>query len=225
MEEKNYENLVKVVYKDRFEMFRSILLEYNEKFNLTSVVDEEGIFYKHFMDSIVGEKFFPRSSLVAEIGSGGGFPSIPLKIIRDDLRFTLIESTSKKCNYLCDVVKRLEFKNVHVLNGRAEEFGKGNLRERFDCATARAVARLNILCEYCLPLVKVGGRFIAYKGNCDEELKEAQNAIKILGGRLESAEKFTLNGEERTIVVIKKIECTPAKYPRGQGKERKSPII
>jgi len=225
MDVKNYEANVSGVYKDRFEMFKTILLEYNAKFNLTSVTDDDGIFYKHFVDSLAGEKFFPLKANVAEVGSGGGFPSIPLKIVREDLRFTLIESTEKKCGYLSAVVEKLNLKDMTVLNCRAEEVGKAAFREKFDCATARAVARLNVLCEYCMPLVKVGGRFIAYKGNCEEELFEAQKAIKVLGGELECAEKFLINGEERTILVIKKTAHTPEKYPRGQGKERKNPII
>ena len=214
-------------YKQRFEEFKNILLDYNNKFNLTAITDEKSIYIKHFCDSAVGEGYFPENSEVVEIGSGGGFPSIPLKILREDLKFTLIESTGKKCAYLNDVVDKLKLNCVQVLNARAEDAGKDkNYREKFDVAVARAVARLNTLSEYCLPLVKVGGRLIAYKGDCGEEIEEALKAVKVLGGEIEKVESYLLpDGEKRTLVVIKKTAHTPVKYPRGQGKERKSPIV
>ena len=213
-------------YKDSFELLCSTLQEYNNMFNLTAITQKEDIFNKHFLDSCTGESFFPEGAKVVEIGSGGGFPSLPLKIIRDDLDFTLIESTQKKCRYLDICVDKLALKGVKVMNIRAEDGAKDkNLREKFDCCVARAVARMNTLSEYCLPYVKVGGRFIAYKGDADEELKEAAKAIKVLGGEVETTEKFTLCGEKRTIIVVKKIAPTPSKYPRGLGKERKNPIV
>lgn len=212
--------------KDAFELLCSTLSEYNKMFNLTAITQKEDIFNKHFLDSCTGESFFPVGAKVVEIGSGGGFPSLPLKIIRDDLDFTLIESTQKKCKYLDICVDKLTLKGVKVLNIRAEDGAKDkNLREKFDCCVARAVARMNTLSEYCLPYVRVGGRFIAYKGDADEELKEAAKAIKVLGGVTECVEKFTLCGEKRTIIVVKKVAPTPLKYPRGLGKERKDPII
>lgn len=212
--------------KDAFELLCSTLSEYNKMFNLTAITQKEDIFNKHFLDSCTGESFFPVGAKVVEIGSGGGFPSLPLKIIRDDLDFTLIESTQKKCKYLDICVDKLTLKGVKVLNIRAEDGAKDkNLREKFDCCVARAVARMNTLSEYCLPYVRVGGRFIAYKGDADEELKEAAKAIKVLGGVTECVEKFTLCGEKRTIIVVKKVTPTPLKYPRGLGKERKDPII
>lgn len=212
--------------KDAFELLCSTLSEYNKMFNLTAITQKEDIFNKHFLDSCTGESFFPVGAKVVEIGSGGGFPSLPLKIIRDDLDFTLIESTQKKCKYLDICVDKLALKDVKVLNIRAEDGAKDkNLREKFDCCVARAVARMNTLSEYCLPYVRVGGRFIAYKGDADEELKEAAKAIKVLGGETECVEKFTLCGEKRTIIVVKKVAPTPLKYPRGLGKERKDPII
>lgn len=222
-----YGSLIKEEYAEKFDLFKDLLIENNKKFNLTAICDEEGIFLKHFLDSAVGEGFIKQGARVVEIGSGGGFPSIPLKILRDDLNFLLIESTSKKCNYLKDVVDKLNLSGVKVLNARAEDVGKDTTyREKFDVCEARAVARLNTLCEYCLPLVKKGGMFIAYKGDCDEELNEAENAVKILGGALEKVEKYELpNGEKRSLIIIKKVAPTPLKYPRGQGKERKSPLV
>ncbi len=220
-----YEDLLKENIIE-FNKFREILLEYNNKFNLTAITDEKEMYYKHFLDSVAGEKYFIEGASVAEIGSGGGFPSIPLKIIRKDLSFCLIESSHKKCGYLEEVVDRLKLNCVKVLNERAEVAAKQVLhREKYDVCEARAVARLNTLAEYCMPFVKKGGRFIAYKGDCREELKEAERAIKLLGGETEKVDEYEINGEKRTLVVVKKVASTPMKYPRGQGKERKSPII
>ena len=221
-----YIEIIRGLYGEKFEKFKDLLLDYNNKFNLTAITDENGIYIKHFLDSLMGESLLPVGSEVIEIGSGGGFPSIPLKIIREDLRFTLVESTGKKCEYLKAVVDKLEFDCVKVINARAEELGKDkNYREKYDFAVARAVARMNSLVEYCLPFVKVGGKFIAYKGDCDDELKQAERAIEVLGGKIEAVEKYLLPDDgKRTLAVIKKVAPTPPKYPRGQGKERKNPI-
>lgn len=210
----------------KFEIFREMLKKYNNEFNLTAICDDEGINEKHFIDSLLGVEMFTKNSTVAEIGSGGGFPSLPLKIVREDLSFTLIEATGKKCRYLEKVITELGLKNMTVINGRAEEIGKDPAyRERFDHATARAVASLNILSEYCMPFVKTGGSFIAYKGNADAEIEEGRNAVKILGGeigRIKSAELS--DGSERKIIEIVKKSKTPVLYPRGNGKERKKPL-
>lgn len=226
MDVNNLKLLIREDFSCSFEKFACMLKENNKKFNITSVCDDEGIFYRHFLDSIAGEEYFEEGAKIAEIGSGGGFPSIPLKIIRDDLRFTLIESTGKKCNFLKEVVKELNLKDVEVLNIRAEDGAKrGELREKFDVCCARAVAPLNTLVEYCLPYVKTGGFFIAYKGDCDDEIKEAANAVRELGGSYENIVRYDLeNCGKRTLVIIKKISRTPVKYPRGNGKERKNPI-
>ena len=222
-----YEKLLHGELNERFESFKNLLIEYNNKFNLTAITDEKDIYIKHFLDCVAGDMFFDKGVSVIEIGSGGGFPSIPLKLLRDDLKFTLVESTGKKCEYLKVVVDKLKLDCVQVVNARAEELARDkNYREKFDVCTARAVARLNTLAEYCLPFVKVGGSFIAYKGSKIDELIEAEKAIKVLGGDLFRKENYVLpNGEVRSIIVIKKIKPTPEKYPRGQGKERKSPII
>lgn len=210
----------------KFEIFREMLKKYNNEFNLTAICDDEGINEKHFIDSLLGVEMFTKNSTVAEIGSGGGFPSLPLKIVREDLSFILIEATGKKCRYLEKVISELGLKNMTVINGRAEEIGKDPAyRERFDHATARAVASLNILSEYCMPFVKTGGSFIAYKGNADAEIEEGRNAVKILGGeigRIKSAELS--DGSERKIIEIVKKSKTPVLYPRGNGKERKKPL-
>lgn len=226
MDLQRYEEILQGGLKERFEAFKNILLFYNNKFNLTAITDEKDIYMKHFLDCVSGDMFFDENVSVVEIGSGGGFPSVPLKLLRDDLKFTLVESTGKKCEYLKAVVDKLNLSCVQVVNARAEELGRDKkYREKFDVCTARAVARLNTLAEYCLPFVKLGGRFIAYKGNCAEEIEEAKKALDILGGELERVEKYELpNGENRTLVVVRKVKHTPEKYPRGQGKERKSPL-
>lgn len=216
------------IQTEKFQKFKELLLYYNEKFNLTSVTDEKGIKYKHFLDSVAGESYFSKGAKVIEIGSGGGFPSIPLKLLRDDLSFTLVESTAKKCAYLEEVIEKLALSGMKVMNLRAEEGAKQeNLREKFDAVCARAVARLNTLAEYCLPFVKTGGVFIAYKGESAEEIKEAERAVSVLGGKVEKIEKYSLpeGCGERSLIIIRKIKATPPAYPRGRGLERKKPIL
>ncbi len=227
MDTQRYISLIQGEFGEKFALFAELLTEYNEKFNLTSVLDEKGIFYKHFLDSVLPESLFSEGARVAEIGSGGGFPSIPLKIIRKDLSFSLIESTGKKCVFLRTCVDKLGLDCVEVINSRAEELSVDkNYREKFDICCARAVARLNTLCEYCLPFVKTGGKFIAYKGEAGEEISECGNALKILGGEIERAVEYELpeGYGKRTAVVIRKIKSTPEKYPRGRGLERKRPL-
>lgn len=207
--------------------FGDYLRSVNEVMNLTTVTENGEMWIKHFLDSIAGSPYFPAGASCCEVGSGGGFPSIPLKIFREDLKFTLVESTGKKCEYLKRVRDHLQLNGVEVVCARAEELSrKEDFRETFDVVTARAVARLNTLCEYCIPFVKRGGLFIAYKGDAEEEIKEAENAVKILGGKIKSVETFDLPGGagKRNIVIIEKIKETPLKYPRGNGKERKNPL-
>lgn len=223
----NYENVIRGEKREQFEKFRSLLLEYNQKYNLTTILEEKDMYYKHFLDSAAGERFFKKSARVAEIGSGAGFPSIVLKILRPDLSFDLFESVGKKCEFLQVVVDNLSFQKVNIYNFRAEECARNEkYREKYDYATARAVARMNTLCEYCLPFVKVGGAFIAYKSGETEEITEAESAYKILGGKCKEVVNYSLPERygERTLAVIEKVKPTPSKYPRGQGKERKSPL-
>lgn len=213
--------------KELFERFRSLLLEYNQKYNLTAILEEKDVYYKHFLDSAVGADLFTENARVAEIGSGAGFPSMVLKILRPDLSFDLFESVGKKCEFLKVVVDNFGFMGVNIYNMRAEDALKeAKFREKYDFVTARAVARMNTLSEYCLPFVKVGGKFIAYKGGDREEIKEAESAYKVLGGKLKSKILYELpeGYGERTLAVVEKIKPTPAKYPRGQGKERKNPL-
>ncbi|MBQ7912834.1 MAG: 16S rRNA (guanine(527)-N(7))-methyltransferase RsmG [Clostridia bacterium] len=213
--------------REKFELFRNLLTEYNQRYNLTSILEEKDVYYKHFLDSAAGVDLFSENAKVAEIGSGAGFPSVVLKILREDLSFDLFESVGKKCEFLKVVVDKLGLTNVHIHNIRAEDGAKDPaFRERFDYVTARAVARMNTLCEYCMPFVKVGGKFVAYKSGDVTEIEEAQNAYKILGGKLSGVKSYSLpeNYGERVLAVVEKIKNTPAKYPRGQGKERKMPL-
>ena len=226
MDIKSLENRIKTDENGQFSLFKEMLKEYNQRYNLTAVTDDEGIFYKHFLDSAAGEEYFFKGACVAEVGSGAGFPSVPLKILRPDLKFTLIESTKKKCDFLAAVCGKLNFKDMEIKNIRAED-GAGDiaLREKFDVCCARAVARLNTLAEYCLPYVKKGGLFIAYKGDCAEELEEAKNAIRILGGNVKEVKTFALeNCGKRSLIIVEKVAPTPVKYPRGRGLERKVPL-
>ena len=213
--------------REEFEKFHALLLEYNQKYNLTTILEAKDVLYKHFLDSAAGEHLFKENAVVAEIGSGAGFPSLVLKILRPDLKFSLFESVGKKCEFLKVVVDNLHLQNVNIYNLRAEDGAKDiKFREKFDCVTARAVARMNSLSEYCLPFVKIGGKFIAYKSGDIQEIKEAESAYKVLGGKVEEIISYELpeNYGERTLAVIKKVKNTPVKYPRGQGKERKSPL-
>jgi 16S rRNA (guanine527-N7)-methyltransferase len=229
-EEMKMENLIKSIFeekKETFEKFRKLLLEYNEKYNLTTIIEEKDVYFKHFLDSGAGLEFFKNEAKVAEIGSGAGFPSIVLKILNPSLKMDLFESVGKKCEFLKAVVDNLGFKDVHIYNIRAEDAAKDKkFREQYDHVTARAVARMNTLSEYCLPFVKVGGTFVAYKSGDITEIIEAESAYKELGAKKEKVIRYELpeGYGERSIAVIKKIKPTPNKYPRGQGKERKNPL-
>ncbi len=208
-----------------FENYYDLLIEYNNKFNITAITEKQDVIVKHFVDSALGCGKVCGKKLI-DVGSGGGFPALPLKIINDDLELTMLEATGKKCEFLKTVVKELKLKNVQVINDRAEVLAKNtSYREKFDCCTARAVARLNTLAEYCLPFVKVGGSFIAFKGEASEEVLEAINAVKILGGEIVDSFCYELEGAKRALITVKKVNSTPSKYPRGNGKERKSPLL
>lgn len=220
-----YRELVYESKRDVFGRFFALLSEYNTRFNLTAITKEDEVFEKHFLDSVAGESLFAQGAHVVEIGSGAGFPSLPLKIVRDDLNFTLVESTGKKCEFLKTAVRELQLDGVEVVNARAEELAHSPaFREKADACCARAVARLNTLSEYCLPFVKCGGVFIAYKAEADDELKEARSAVRKLGGEEGGVCRYALPHGTRSLIVIKKRSSTPSAYPRGQGKERKNPL-
>ncbi len=208
-----------------FEKYYEILVSYNQKVNVTAITEKKDVFVKHFIDSILSTDKLIGENLL-DVGSGGGFPAIPIKIIRDDISVTMLEATNKKCEFLRLVISELGLKNINVICGRAEDLAKNaDYREKFDITTARAVARLNTLLEYVLPFNKVGGNFYAFKSLLvEEEIKESQNALKILGGKISEVVNYDLYENKRSIVIINKEKSTPIKYPRGNGKERKNPL-
>ena len=216
---------------DKLELFSKLaylLVEQNKTMNLTAITDPDGIAVKHFADSVsaLSAYDFPQGAKVLDVGTGAGFPSIPLLIARPDLNMTMIDSTAKKLKYVASTVEELGLV-AEVLHTRAEEAGQNKeYRESFDIVCSRAVAALNVLCEYCLPFVKVGGVFLAMKGaKAQEEIADAKNAIKTLGGQIVDEKSFTLSdGGERTIVVIKKISHVPPKYPRVSAQIAKKPL-
>lgn len=212
-------------HRNEFDTYYQELVSYNEKVNLTAITEVNEVFTKHFLDSILSIDAIPINSTIVDVGTGAGFPSLPIKIVRPDIDLTMVDSLNKRIgflNMLCDKMK-IKSTNVHA---RAEDFAKTN-REKFDVAVARAVAKLNTLLEYLLPLVKVGGLVIAYKGaNLAEEFMEAENALEILGGKVLKSLRFDLpNGHgERHILIIEKVKPTDKKYPRPQNKPKTDPI-
>lgn len=211
-----------------FEKYMSLLLEWNEKINLTAITQPEEVKLKHFVDSLTVLKYINDDDRVIDIGTGAGFPGIPLKIMKENAKITLLDSLNKRINFLNIVIETLNLRNIQAIHGRAEEIARNKLyREKYDVVVSRAVANLSTLTEYMLPFVKVGGKCICMKGaNVNEELKKAKNAIKELGGELERVDNFYLsdNGNERNIIVIKKIEETKSKYPRKAGTPSKEPL-
>lgn len=213
---------------EKFEKYYKLLIEWNEKINLTRIVELEEVAVKHFADSLAITKYFdiPENASLIDVGTGAGFPGIPLKIFREDIKLTLLDSLNKRLNFLDTVAEEIGI-DVNTVHSRAEDAGKDVAqRESYDIAISRAVARLNTLCEYCIPLVKVGGSFIAMKAaDYKEELKEAENAVEMLGGEVVSVNEFNLEGAgERALIVINKKENTPDKYPRAGKKIKNKPL-
>jgi 16S rRNA (guanine527-N7)-methyltransferase len=215
---------------DQFEMYFETLVEWNEKMNLTAITDKAEVYLKHFYDSITASFYFDftKPFHLCDVGAGAGFPSIPLKIVFPHIEVTIVDSLNKRISFLNHLANELKLENVHFIHDRAETFGVNPLyRENFDVVTARAVARMSVLSELCLPLVKVGGHFIAMKAaHANDELANGKKAITTLGGRLEEMFTFTLPMEEseRNILIIKKEKQTPKKYPRKPGTPGKTPI-
>lgn len=206
-----------------FDKYFTLLVEWNEKFNLTAITEREEVFVKHFADSVLGAEFIPQGASVLDVGAGAGFPSLPIKITRDDIDLTMNDSLQKRVGFLNEVIAALSLQKARTVHSRAEDLP---MREAFDCVVARAVAPLNVLCEYCLPFVKQGGRFIAFKASdCEEEVAAASSAIRILGGKEPKIIRKELTQEiTRAFVIIEKITPTPKKYPRGKNLPRKSPL-
>lgn len=211
---------------EKFDIYAKTLVEWNEKINLTAITEPTDICVKHFFDSLLllDAINIPQNSTMIDVGTGAGFPSVPCKIVRDDIQLTLLDSLNKRINFLSELSKNLEI-NTTCIHSRAEDGGKQKeLREQFDFATARAVAHLRELSEYCLPFVKVGGYFVALKGyEIEEELEKAKKAIKLLGGQIVNVKKYE-EENKRSIIIIKKISQTPPKYPRISAKIKKQPI-
>lgn len=213
---------------EQFYQYMKLLLSWNEKMNLTAITKPEEIIVKHFIDSITIAKYIDRNKNLIDIGTGAGFPGIPLKIIRPDIQITLLDSLAKRVQFLEEVIKQLELEKIEAIHFRVEEFGKDKkYREQFDYATSRAVANLSTLSEYLLPLVKIDGKCICMKGSTvKEEIEQSQKAITLLGGKVEEIEGFKLpeSDIDRHVILLRKSKITPAKYPRKPGTPSKEPI-
>lgn len=216
----------------QFELYYKLLVEWNQKMNLTAITEKSEVYLKHFYDSLTVVMSFdaiPEQLTLCDVGSGAGFPSIPLKILFPNWHITIVDSLKKRIHFLETVVETLELEEVSLYHDRAEIFGKQKaFREQFDIVTARAVARLNVLAELCLPLVKVGGQFIAMKAaEADKEIAEAQQALTLLGGEFQKDQALTLpkTKDQRHLLSIQKIKATPQKYPRKPGTPNKHPLI
>ena len=214
----------------QFDTYAQLLVEWNEKMNLTAITEPEEIVTKHFVDSLYGIPYIPQNASLVDVGTGAGFPGVPLKIARPDISLTLLDSLNKRLTFLDAVAEALTLTDTETVHLRAEEGASHGsfYREEFDVATSRAVAQLNVLAEYCLPYVKVGGVFLAYKGgDVAEEVKNAKNAIRTLGGDTEDIVPYTIPGTDIThsLVVIRKMNPTISMYPRQQGRISKKPLV
>ncbi|MDY0404125.1 16S rRNA (guanine(527)-N(7))-methyltransferase RsmG [Virgibacillus sp. 179-BFC.A HS] len=216
---------------EQFAVYYKTLVAWNEKMNLTAITDEKDVYLKHFYDSVTAAFYydFSKPLQVCDVGAGAGFPSIPLKICFPDLQVTIVDSLKKRIGFLNHLAAELQLTGVAFYHDRAENIGKNaDFREKFDIVTARAVARMSVLSELCLPLCKKGGMFIAMKGaKAEDELKEAQAAIEVCGGQVQAVHDFQmpLEQSERSIMMIEKKRNTPKKYPRKAGTPGKDPIM
>lgn len=213
----------------QFELYCNLLAEWNEKINLTTITQPDEVALKHFADCL---EFFnyidvPQGASIIDVGTGAGFPGLVLKIARPDINLTLLDSLNKRLVFLQEVLDKISL-TANIIHSRAEDgANKPQLRESFDFAVSRAVARLNVLSEYCLPYVKVGGSFVALKGpNAGDEVDDSKKALSVLGGRVKTVHSFDLADDcgSRNIVEISKIKSTPAKYPRNSGKIKSAPL-
>lgn len=212
---------------EKFYNYMNLLLEWNEKINLTAITEPNEVILKHFIDSITILKYIENNMKVVDVGTGAGFPGIPLNIVNNNANYTLVDSLNKRINFLNEVIEKVALKNINAVHSRIEDFAKNN-KETFDIATSRAVASLNILLEYLLPLVKLGEICICMKGsNAKEEIESASKALEILGGKIEKVQEITLPESDivRNIIIVKKIKSTPNKYPRKAGMATKEPIV
>lgn len=208
--------------------FMNLLIEKNKVMNLTGITEPKEVILKHFIDSLTVLKYINENDNIIDVGTGAGFPGIPLKIAENSLEITLLDSLNKRINFLNEVIEKINLNKVKTIHGRAEDFGQDfKYREKYDVAVSRAVAPLNVLLEYMLPFVKVGGKCICMKGNnCDEEIENSKRAIEILGGKIEKIKKFNLPNSDnnRTIFIIKKVQKMNRQYPRKAGIPTKNPL-
>ena len=211
-----------------FYQYMNLLIEWNEKINLTAIVEPKEIILKHFIDSLTIIKYIEPNKTIIDIGTGAGFPGIPIKIVRPDLKVTLLDSLNKRINFLNEVIKSLELENISAVHARIEEYAKNKqYRENYGIATSRAVANLTTLSEYMLPMIKVKGMAICMKGSdVNEEISKSKNSINILGGEISKIEDFTLpkSDYKRNLILIEKARQTPGKYPRKPGIPSKEPL-
>lgn len=214
---------------DKFLKYKNLLQEWNQKINLTAIIDDDGIFKKHFLDCIKIFSFneIAKAKKVIDVGTGAGFPGIPMKIVKPELEIVLLDSLLKRVNFLNEVIKELKLEKITAIHGRAEDFAANAYRENFDIAVSRAVANLTVLSELCLPFVRPGGYFLAMKGpSVESEISDAKKAINVLGGELEKVVEVEIEDSDlkHNLVVIRKIHKTPKQYPRKPGAAAKKPI-
>ena len=221
---------LKDVEVNRFIKYKELLKDWNTKINITAITDDDEIDTKHFLDSLTPflTDIFDGSKKLIDIGTGGGFPGVPLKIVNPDLEVTLLDSLNKRIIFLNEVIEQLGLEGIVAVHGRAEELSiKPKYREQYDICVSRAVASLDTLSEYCIPFVKVGGYFVSMKGpDIDEELKSSKNAIDTLGARIVDTKLIKIPETDivHSLIIIQKIRQTPTKYPRGGGKPKKNPL-
>lgn len=212
-----------------FYTYMEMLIEWNKKINLTAIVEGDEVIDKHFVDSLTISQYIEDNTNIIDVGTGAGFPGIPLKIVRDSLKIDLLDSLNKRVNFLNEVISKLQLEKITAIHSRAEdEASKKEKRESYDIAVSRAVANLPVLLEYLLPFVKLGGKCICMKGiNIEEEINNSKKALEELGGEIEEIKKLQLPNTDatRNIIIVRKIANTPKKYPRKAGTASKSPII
>ncbi|MEG0051058.1 MAG: 16S rRNA (guanine(527)-N(7))-methyltransferase RsmG [Terrisporobacter sp.] len=215
---------------NNFIKYKELIKEWNQKVNLTAITEDEEIIKKHFIDSVKVFKcpYVKDAKSIIDIGTGGGFPGIPMKIVKSDNSILLLDSLNKRINFLNEVIEQLKLNDIDTIHGRAEDFAQDKkYRQSFDVAVSRAVANLTVLLELCLPYVKVGGYFVALKGpSIDEEIKSATVALRVLGGVIEEIIEVDIEGSDlkHNLLVVKKVKDTPSKYPRKAGMVTKNPI-
>lgn len=214
---------------DKFYKYMNLLLEWNEKMNLTAITDEDGIILKHFVDSLTVLEYLKDAKSIIDVGTGAGFPGIPISIMNSDKTIVLMDSLNKRINFLNDVVQKLNLDNVRTVHSRAEDLGQNNMhRQKYDVVISRAVANLTTLAEYMLPLTKIGGMCICMKGQeIVDEIKNSKYAIELLGGEIETIDEFCLPNSDmkRNIIIIRKIKNTDRRFPRKAGMPSKEPIL